>query len=87
MGGASVGIRVAVMVGVNKSAPSWVTVGVNVSGVFVAVANRFWVGAAASVGPDVAVTGGGGGGVGVMIRFVKSASDAQLVRKTVNRTM
>ena len=42
--GTSNGISVSVLVGVNNSAPSAVTVGVNVSGVLVEVANKFWVG-------------------------------------------
>jgi hypothetical protein len=51
-----VGKRVAVLVGVNSSAPMDVTVGVNVSGVLVEVANRFWVGIAVSLAGGVAVS-------------------------------
>jgi hypothetical protein len=76
-----------VCVAVNDSAPSCVTVGVKVNGVLVEVANRFWVGAAVPVASNVAVTGGGGGGVGVMIIFVRSASDAQLERRIVSTTI
>ena len=46
------GKLVAVIVGVNNSASIWVTVGVNVNGVLVAVANRFCVGAGVLVGRE-----------------------------------
>jgi hypothetical protein len=71
--GNAVGIFVSVLVGVNNSAPSAVTVGVNVSGVGVAVANRFCVGIGVSlidgVGVSLAGTGVGetssGGKLGI----------------------
>jgi hypothetical protein len=47
-------------VGVNNSAPIEVTVGVNVSGVGVEVANRFCVGMGVCVGAGVSVSVGGG---------------------------
>jgi hypothetical protein len=59
--GKSVGISVAVPVGVYKSAPSDVTVGVAVSGVGVEVANRFCVGMGVSLTKGVAVSVGRGG--------------------------
>jgi hypothetical protein len=55
-----VGKRVAVLVGVNNSAPIEVTVGVYVSGVRVEVANRFWVGAGVWLGAAVGVVRVGG---------------------------
>jgi len=48
-------------VGVNRSAPIAVTVGVNVSGVLVAVAKRFWVGAGVALGKRVGVFAGASG--------------------------
>jgi hypothetical protein len=80
-----VGKSVAVDVAVKDSAPIWVTVGVKVSGVLVDVAKRFCVGAGVSVGSVVGVSVKGGG-VGVKIRLVISASDAQLESKMVNTT-
>ena len=46
--------------GVNNSAPIAVTVGVNVSGVLVEVAKRFWVGIGVAVENGVGVSAGGG---------------------------
>jgi hypothetical protein len=50
-----------VLVGVNSSAPRAVTVGVNVSGVGVAVANRFCVGIGVSLTDGVGVSLAGTG--------------------------
>ena len=80
-------VDVGVMVGVNNSAPIWVTVGVKVSGVLVDVAKRFCVGAGVSVGTNVGVSTGGGDGVGVNTRPARSPSDAQLDRKMDKTTM
>jgi hypothetical protein len=52
--------EVAVIVGVNNSAPIAVTVGVNVSGVLVEVAKRFGVGMGVLLENGVAVSTGGG---------------------------
>ena len=59
--GKAVGKLVSVLVGVNSSAPSAVTVGVNVSGVGVKVAKRFCVGMGVSLinGVDVSAERGG----------------------------
>lgn len=76
------GSSVAVPVGVNNSAPICVTVGVNVSGVLVEVANRFFVGAGVMLGVGVAVLSAGGIGVGVAMSRTRSPSEAQLERKT-----
>jgi hypothetical protein len=59
--GKSVGMLVSVPVGVYKSAPIDVTVGVKVSGVGVDVANRFCVGMGVSLINGVRVAVGGGG--------------------------
>lgn len=59
--GTSVGKLVSVLVGVNNSAPRAVTVGVNVSGVGVAVANRFCVGIGVSLINGVGESVGGTG--------------------------
>jgi hypothetical protein len=53
---------------------------VNVSGVGVEVANRFWVGAGVMLGVAVG-TISGGTAVGVAISFDRSESDAQPERK------
>lgn len=82
-----VGKSVGVTVGVNNSAPIAVTVGVNVMGVLVEVAKRFWVGAGVLDGANVAVTRSGGGGVGVNTSRARSPSDAQLERKMDNTMM
>ena len=58
--GTAVGNRVGVSVGVNNSAPTKVTVGVNVRGVLVDMANRSCVGRAVFDGVGVAVSAGGG---------------------------
>jgi hypothetical protein len=64
-------------VGVNSSAPIWVTVGVKVSGVLVEVANRFWVGAGVMLAVGVGVSTAGTG-VGVRSSCITSESGAQL---------
>ena len=51
---------VAVPVGVNSSAPIWVTVGVKVRGVLVEVAKRFWVGMGVLLENGVGVSVDGG---------------------------
>ena len=56
----AVGKGVSVLVGVNNSAPIAVTVGVNVSGVLVEVAKRFWVGIGVALENGVDVSAGGG---------------------------
>jgi hypothetical protein len=63
-----------------------VTVGVNVSGVLVEVANRFCVGAGVPVGANVAVTITGAG-VGVKTKRAISPNEAQLERKIDNTMM
>ncbi len=57
----AVGNTISVLVGVKRSAPIIVTVGVKVSGVGVEVAKRFCVGIGVSLGDGVCVAGGGGG--------------------------
>ena len=84
MVGKLVGKSVAVPVGVNNSAPIWVTVGVYVRGVLVAVAKRFCVGAGVTLSVGVGVSSMGAG-VGVMINCAISDNDAQLERK-IDRT-
>jgi len=63
-----------------------VTVGVNVSGVLVEVANKFSVGAGVMLGVDVGVFATGTG-VGVLISCATSESEAQLERKIENTRM
>ncbi len=75
------GKSVAVPVGVNNSAPIWVTVGVKVRGVLVDVAKRFCVGAGVMLAVGVGGLFAGGMGVGEAISFVRSDKDAQLERK------
>src|SRR5215211_6769196 len=79
-----IGKSVAIPVGVNSSAPSWVGVGVKVRGVLVEVANRFWVGAGVMRGLGVGVSAAGRA-VGVMISCARSDSDAQLERRIESR--
>ena len=55
-----IGSGVSVSVGVNNSAPICVTVGVNVSGVLVEVAKKFWVGMGVALTKGVLVSAGGG---------------------------
>ena len=73
--------------GVNKSAPIIVTVGVKVSGVGVEVANRFCVGMGVSLAAGVSVSVGGAGGVGVasncgMLIFGKPEQPARKIPST-----
>lgn len=72
------------MVGVNNSAPNAVTVGVNVRGVLVEVAKRFWVGMGVALekGVDVAA---GGGAVGDAPNCGMFCKAVQLERKIDNR--
>jgi len=80
-------MSVSVLVGVNNSAPSAVTVGVNVSGVLVAVANRFWVGIGVALINGVGVSTGKGG-VGVTLncgRLIFGKPPEQLARNVPNR--
>lgn len=80
----TVGKGVSVLVGVNSSAPMAVTVGVNVRGVLVEVAKRFWVGIGVTLSNGVAVSAGGGG-VGEVISCPTFCKAVQLERKTDNR--
>jgi hypothetical protein len=82
--GTVVGSSVTVPVGVKFSAPIWVTVGVNVRGVGVEVAKRFWVGAGVMLGVGVLVLAGMG--VGVRSRLVTSEIEAQLDSSRVGRS-
>lgn len=79
-----VGKSVTVPVGVNNSAPIWVTVGVNVIGVLVEVAKRFWVGAGVMLAVAVGVSTNGME-VGVLINSAASERNAQLDRR-IERT-
>ena len=77
----------AVRVGVHKSAPMDVTVGVKVSGVGVEVANRFCVGMGVLLTAGVPVPAGDGGGVGVAsncgrLRFGKPEQPARKIPST-----
>lgn len=80
------GKSVAVAVGVNNSAPSAVTVGVNVSGVAVEVAKRFCgvIGVTVFRGAGVSIVGTG---VGVMIKPAISDNAEQPVRNMDNTMM
>jgi hypothetical protein len=78
--GKSVGISVAVPVGVYKSAPIDVTVGVNVTSVGVEVANKFWVGIGVSLINGVGVSVGGGN-VGVASKAGRFGSPEQPVSR------
>ena len=80
------GKSVGVTVGVNNSAPSAVTVGVNVSGVAVEVAKRFCdgMGVTVSCGPGVSVAGTG---VGVIIKPAISDNAEQPERNMDNTMM
>ena len=81
-----VGKSVAVIVGVNNSAPSAVTVGVNVSGVAVDVAKRFCDGMGETVCVGEAVPAGGTG-VGDAIKAAISGNAEQPVRIMDNTMM
>jgi len=81
------GTLVSVLVGVNNSAPSAVTVGVNVSGVGVEVANRFWVGMGVALINGVGVSTGIGG-VAVALnegRLIFGKPPEQPARRVPNR--
>ena len=79
-----VGKGVSVLVGVNSSAPIAVTVSVNVSGVLVEVAKRFWVGIGVALSKGVAVETGGGA-VGDLISCPTFCKAVQPERKIDNR--
>lgn len=75
---------VSVLVGVNNSAPIAVTVGVNVRGVLVEVAKRFWVGIGVALANGVCVSAGGGA-VGDVISCPTFCKAVQPERKIDNR--
>jgi hypothetical protein len=82
--GKPVGISVSVPVGVYRSAPIDVTVGVNVNGVAVDVANRFCVGMGVSLINGVGVSVGGGD-VGVASRAGTLGKPEQLPRRIARK--
>jgi len=87
--GRSIGTSVSVLVGVNNSAPSAVTVGVNVSGVGEEVANRFWVGRGVALINGLGVSTGTGG-VAVALnegRLMFGKPPEQPARNVPNRRM